>query len=463
MKRLSGWDALLLNSETPNVHQHTLKIAVVDTSEFEGEPSFEVFCETLRRRMHLLEPLRYQLADVPLHLHRPVWRENAEIDFGYHVRQVRVPAPGGRRELDDLIGRIAGTALDRTRPLWELYYAEGLAQRRVAVIGKVHHALADGVASANLMARAMEWPDAEPDADGPEVGRAEPARRELIVGAARDHARKLTELPGVVREGVLGIHRLRRRSRQRREHPDLARQFNPPPTFLNHKLSPNRSFASATLSLAEAKETSKHLGVTLNDLVLATAAGTLRDLLLAYDGRADAPIIASVPAATDTSRDRITGNALSTMLVSLPVHVDDPLEQVRLSSLAARIAKENHDLLGPGTVGRWLEYVPPTALRTVFGWTSRRRAPNALFNLIVSNVPGPRRRGRIAGAVVSEIYSVGPLAAGSAMNVTVWSYVDQLNVSVLSDGETLADTHEATDAMVRAFTRIRSAAGFPVG
>lgn len=151
------------------------------------------------------------------------------------------------------------------------------------------------------------------------------------------------------------------------------------------------------------------------------------------------------------------------MLVSLPVHVDDPLEQVRLTSLAAGIAKENHELLGPATVGRWLEYVPPTALRTVFGWTSRRRAPNQLFNVIVSNVPAPRRRGRIAGAVVSEIYSVGPLAAGSAMNVTVWSYVDQLNFSVLSDGETLADTHEATDAMVRAFGRIRTAAGLTLG
>lgn len=464
MKQLSGWDVLLLNSETPNVHQHTLKVAVVDTSAFEGEPSFEAFCETLRGRMYLLEPLRYELVDIPLHLHRPMWRENADVDLGYHVRQVRVSAPGGRRELDALIGEIAGTALDRSRPLWELYYAEGLANGRVAVIGKVHHALADGVASANLMARAMEWPDLVPGSGAVAGGtRGEPSAVELIRGAARDHARKLTELPDVLKDGALGIDRLRRRSRQRRDNPDLAHQFHPPPTFLNHKLSPARSFAGATLSLAEAKETSRRLGVTINDLVLATAAGGLRELLLAYDGRADEPIIASVPAATDISRDRITGNALSTMLVSLPVHVDDPLEQVRLTSLAAGIAKENHDLLGPATVGRWLEYVPPTVLRTVFGWTSRRRAPNQLFNVIVSNVPGPRQRGRIAGAVVSEIYSVGPLAAGSAMNVTVWSYVDQLSFSVLSDGETLGDTHEATDAMVRAFGRIRTAAGLSVG
>jgi diacylglycerol O-acyltransferase len=165
-----------------------------------------------------------------------------------------------------------------------------------------------------------------------------------------------------------------------------------------------------------------------------------------------------VPAATDTSPDRITGNALSTMLVSLPVQVADPLERIRLVSLSTRIAKEDNKLLGPATVGQWLEFVPPAAVRTVFRWTSRREAPNQLFNVIVSNVPGPRERGRIAGAVVTELYSVGPLAAGSAMNVTVWSYADQLSISVLSDDQTFRDTHDATDSFVRSFAEIQEAA-----
>lgn len=241
----------------------------------------------------------------------------------------------------------------------------------------------------------------------------------------------------------------------------MARQFNPPAIFVNHKLSPVRTFASATLSLAEVKETGRLLGVTINDLVLAIAAGGLRELLLRYDGRAEEPIIASVPVATDTSPDRITGNALSTMLVSLPVQFDDPLEQVRLTSMATRAAKENNELLGPGTIGRWLEYVPPIATRTTFRWIPKREKRNQLLNVIVSNVPGPRERGRIAGAVVSEIYSVGPLAAGSAMNFTVWSYVDQLNISVLADDQTIEGTHEATVALTHAFSRIRRAAGFP--
>jgi diacylglycerol O-acyltransferase / wax synthase len=458
VQRLSGWDCLLLSSETPNVHQHTLKVAVVDTAEFEGEPTFDAFKETFRSRLSALDPLRFELVNVPLHLHRPMWREDAEIDFDYHLRRVSVPAPGGRIGLDNLIGEIASTPLDRRRPLWELYYAEGVGEHRVAVIGKVHHALADGIASANLMARAMEWPDFSPGNGAPHAAVDPPAPLALLWAAGRDHLRHLKALPAAVRDGAAGVYRLQRRTRQRRRHPELADRFKPPPTFLNRKISAGRTFATATLSLDDVKATSKRLDATINDVVLAIATGGLRQLLLDYDGHADAPLIASVPAATDTSPDRISGNALSTMLVSLPVQAADPLEHLRLVQTATRIAKEDNELLGPKTVGSWLRYVPPVLTRATFRWTSRRDAPNQLFNLIVSNVPGPCQRGRIAGAVVTEIYSVGPLAAGSAMNITVWSYVDQLNISVLSDDQTFDDIHQASDAFTRAFVELREAA-----
>lgn len=454
MKRLSGWDVLMLASETPNVHQHTLKIAVVDTRGFEGTATFEAFREVFRSRLPVLEPMRYQLVSTPWRLHRPIWRDDAEPDLDYHLQRVRVPAPGGGRELDALIGTIASTALDRTRPLWQFYYAEGLADERVAVIGKVHHVLADGVASANLMARVMDS-GAEPPA---QPALAPPTTAEVLRFAARDHAARVRTLPSAIRDGVVGAYRLQRRARQRHEHPELARQFDPAPTFLNHKLTPGRTFASAALPLAEVKATSKKLGVTINDLVLTVAAGALRRLLLNYGEPADRPLTASIPTATDTSPDRIAGNALATMLVSLPVQIAEPMQRLRLISTSTRIAKEDHQLLGPTLVGRWLEFIPPTVTRTTFGWMSRREAPNQLFNLIVSNVPGPREPARIAGAVVTEFYSVGPLAAGAALNVTVWSYVDQLSVSVLADDATLTDTHEVTDAFVAAFTELRDVA-----
>jgi hypothetical protein len=189
------------------------------------------------------------------------------------------------------------------------------------------------------------------------------------------------------------------------------------------------------------------------------AAGGLRELLLRYDGRADQPILASVPVSTDRSPDRITGNEISGLAVSLPVHIDDPLQRVKLTALAATRAKEDNELLGPRLHGRLMEYLPPPLTPALFRWQSRRASRNKIMNVAVSNVPGPRQRGHIGGAPVSEIYSVGVLSAASAFNMTVWSYVDQLDIAVLSDDRTFNDTHEATDAMIHAFGEIRRACG----
>ena len=461
MKRLNGWDAMLLYSETPNVHAHTLKIGVIDASDFEGDFTFEVFRRTLRRRLHLLDPLRYKLVDIPLKLHHPMWLEKADIDLDYHLRAVEVASPGGRRELDQIIGEIASTPLDRSRPLWEFHFVEGMAGNRFAVVGKVHHALADGVASANMIAKAMDLKGPGQDEREPYTTNTPPTTGELLVAAGRDHARQLRRLPRLVGETAAGISRVRKRGKERGEHPELARNFAPPPTFMNHVVTPGRRFATATLALADVKQTSKHLGITINDLVLATAAGALRELLLRYDGRADAPIIASVPASIDPSPHRLTGNEFFGLNVSLPVHIDDPMERVRMTSVATSFAKEDFHLLGPKVVSQWAAYLPPSVTPPVFRWMSKREAQTKLLNLPISNVPGPRERGRIGGATVSEIYSVGPLIAGSGMNITVWSYVDQFNISVLTDDITLDDPHEATDAMIHAFAEIRGAAGLP--
>lgn len=456
MKRLNGVDALMLYSETPEIHMHTLKIGILDVSGVE-DYSFEMFRHVAYPRLMALSALRYQLVDIPLRLHHPMWWENHDIDLDYHLRRARVAPPGGRRELDDLIGEIASTPLDRSRPLWEMYVAEGLADGRVAIIHKVHHVLADGVASANQLAKALE-----PEAPSPVRAVTDPALRttvQLLKAAGRDHAELIRRLPRLLNETAAGVSRVRKRAKERGRHPDLARNFAPPQTFLNHVVSPGRRFATAPLSLAEVKETSRHLGVTLNDIVLATAAGALRTLLLRYDGSADEPLIAGVPVSTDPSRDRLTGNEFTYMMPSLPVHIADPLERVKLTAVATRIAKESHQLLGPTVLPAWMSYLPPALAPRFFRVQARRMESGAVMNLTISNVAGPRDRGHIAGGVLSEIYSVGPVVTGSGMNITVWSYVDQLAISVLTDDRTLDDPHEATDALIESFAEIRRAAG----
>ncbi|HME50045.1 wax ester/triacylglycerol synthase family O-acyltransferase [Mycobacterium sp.] len=457
MKRLSGWDAMLLYSETPNVHMHTIKAGVIDVGGVNGTLDLKAFRSTLHGRLYKLDPLRYRLVDIPLKFHHPMWRENCEVDLEYHVRPLELPSPGGRREFDDAIGEIASTPLDRSRPLWVMYFVEGLAGGQVGVITKVHHALADGVASANLMARAMDVLDPpESDRDLYETDPA-PSSSELMGAAFRDHLRQIGRLPGVLKYTADGVGRVRRSPR--RLSPSLTRPFTPPQTFINHVITPERRFATASLALADVKEACRQLGVTINDLVLAMSAGALRQLLLKYDGKAEHPLLVSVPVSLDRDVNRVSGNKFTGILVALPTHVCYPLERVEQVHLAAESAKESHHLLGPELVARWSSYLPPAPAEAIFGRAARSERPSKVLNLTVSNVAGPRERGRVAGAVVREIYSVGPLTAGSGMNITVWSYVDQLNISVLTDGATLDDPHEVTDAMVCDLAEIRRAAG----
>jgi diacylglycerol O-acyltransferase / wax synthase len=239
----------------------------------------------------------------------------------------------------------------------------------------------------------------------------------------------------------------------------LTMPFTPPPTFLNHMLTPERRFATATLALSDIKETGKALGVTINDMVLALSAGALRKLRLRYDGESDHPLLASVPVSFDFSPDRVSGNLFTGMMVALPADIDDPLERVRHSHDYAVDAKESHQLLGPELVSRWAAYFPPGPSESLFRWLAGRDGQNKVLNLPISNVPGPREHGRVGGAMVTEIYSVGPLTTGSGLNITVWSYVDQLNVSVLADGATVDDPHEVTEAIIDELIEIRRAAG----
>ncbi len=195
-------------------------------------------------------------------------------------------------------------------------------------------------------------------------------------------------------------------------------------------------------------------------MVLAISSGALRQLSLRYDGHADHPLLASVPVSFDFSQDRISGNHFTGVMMAVPIELDDP------SGAGAGRARRRGERQGEPTTcsgpnssaGGRPTSRPHPPRRCSTGWPNKD-GQNKVLNLPISNVPGPREPGRVGGALVTEIYSVGPLTTGSGLNITVWSYVDQLNISVLSDGATLEDPHELTDAMVDAFVEIRRAAG----
>jgi len=194
-------------------------------------------------------------------------------------------------------------------------------------------------------------------------------------------------------------------------------------------------------------------------VVLAISAGAVRKLLLKYDGQAEEPLLVSVPVSIDADPGRIWGNKFTTIMVAVPTQIADPIERVHEVHAAAESAKEAHHLVGPELFARWAAYFPPAPVQAMSRRSALSEKQTKLLNFAVSNVPGPRERGKVAGAVVREIYSVGPLITGSGLNITVWSYVDQLSISVLTDGATVDDPHEVTEAMVDDFRELRRAAG----
>ena len=331
MKRLRGWDAVLLYSETPNVHMHTLKLAVIELDDLKGRKfGVEEFRKVIGGRLYKLDPFRYQLIDIPLKMHHPMWRENCEVDLDYHVRPYRVDSPGGRRQLDEAVGRIASTPLDRSKPLWEMYFIEGLANGRIAVLGKIHHALADGVASANLLARGMdlqEGPQSDRDSYATDPA---PSKGELVRSAFADHIRHIGRLPGVLRYTAQGVSRVRKSSKK--FSPELTRPFTPPPTFMNHKIDRGTQIRDRDTGIwpmsRRPGSTWARRSTTWCWRCRLVHCG---NCCLRYDGHADHPLLASVPVSFDFSRERISGNYFTGMMVAVPTDCENPLDWVRNS------------------------------------------------------------------------------------------------------------------------------------
>jgi diacylglycerol O-acyltransferase len=465
MERMTGMDAGFLYMETPSLHMHTLKIGVIDPGGVAGGYTFDRFREELEKRLHLLPPFRRRVVDVPRGIHHPVWIEDPSFDLARHLKRTQVPPPGGTREMDAVIGQIASTQLERDRPLWEIWALEGLQEGHVAFVAKIHHALADGVAAAALLANVLSV-DPEP-ADPPppaEPWRPDPIpdERELKRIARADRRAGVRLIPDLYK-------RTRAGARELAKHRETASVRPPRPirdvprTSFNGPLSPNRVFATTTLGLEDFKRAKSALGVTLNDVVLAVAGGAVRRYLDARGEHLAKSLVAGVPVSTDKPEDvaRLGGNKVSNMFTTLATDISDPIARIRAIHEITKEAKVVQNILGADTMANWLEYAPPRPfnwfMRTYSrrGLAARHRPP---INLVVSNVPGPRTPLYIAGAKLAALYSVGPILEGIGLNITVWSYIDQMNFAAIACRDLLPDVHQVTEGLPDALDELLKAA-----
>ena len=465
MQRLTGLDASFLYLETPSSHMHVAGLMLLDPSSAEGELSIDRVREVYGQRLHLAPPFRRRLAEVPFGLHHPLWIEDPDFDLSYHIRHIAVPPPGGEKELANLVAHLNAIPLDRSHPLWEVWVIEGLADGNVAVLSKVHHAAIDGAAGNELTVALLDLsPEiAEHEPESEWVPDRVPSDVELLSYAASSLARQPFRVVKALRRTAGGALALRRRSREAPTLTPPPAPFSAPRTPFNVALTPRRSYAFTSVSLPVVKAIKNQTGATVNDVVLAVCAGALRGYLEEQGELPDQALVAMVPISVrPTDQKDAGGNQVSSTLTTLATDIDDPAERLALIHDSMVAAKQQHEAIGADTLQEWAEFAAPALVGRAARLYTRTRIADRhrpLFNVTISNVPGPPFPLYSIGARMVANYPVGPIFDGGGVNMTVMSYLDQLDFGLQACPDVLPDVWSLADGLQEALDELVDATG----
>ncbi|HKE72508.1 MAG TPA: wax ester/triacylglycerol synthase family O-acyltransferase [Acidimicrobiales bacterium] len=465
MERLSGMDSAFLSFETPAMHLHVAIVAVVDPSTMPAPYDFAQFKEFVAGRLMVDAVYRRRIVQVPLRLNHPLWVEDPYFDLDYHIRRHGLPAPGGPEQLADLVGSIVGMPLDRTRPLWEMHVVEGLHDGNIAVIGKIHHAAVDGVSGAELFVHlfdlAPEGAQAPPPRPPEVLPERIPSDPEMVGYALWSQTRRMLSLPALLGRTARTAGTLVSR-RRNPEAPVGALPLTAPRTPWSAAITPHRKVAFARVSLSDVKAVKTAFGVKVNDVVLALVASGLRRYLVDHHALPDEPLVAMCPVSVRTEDEKgRQDNRVSSMFVHLRTDIEDVPERLRAIALATKGAKEDHNALGAKLLQNWAEHAAPSTFALAARVYSRLNVADRhkpLYNLVVSNVPGPDFRLYLDGAELVATYPLGPISEGAGLNVTVLSYMDNVDFGFLAGAELVPDVWDMADDVEKAMTELRAAA-----
>jgi diacylglycerol O-acyltransferase / wax synthase len=448
MERLSGLDASFLYIESSTVPLHVCAIVELDTSTIPGGYSFDRLQGDLALRIKALPEFRAKLADSQFNLDHPVWVEDKEFDLSRHLHRIGLPSPGGRRELAEVCGHIASVPLDRSKPVWEMWVIEGVAETDaheggpLALMVKVHHAAVDGVTATNLLTKLC---DPEPDSPPPEPvgGPGDATGFEIVAGGlVRFLSRPLNlakALPATASTVVNTVSRAR-------SGMAMAAPFTAPATRFNAEVTADRNIALAQLDFEDVQRVKNRFGVKVNDVVLALCAGALREFLRDRGELPGKPLVAVVPASVHGGSERPGRNKVSGMFCSLQTHIEDPGERLQAIAEAHSRAKEHSRAISPTLLLDWTQ----VATRAVFGFVlglagHTPLAHTPVHNVIISNVAGPQNKVYGLGAEIKALYPLGPIFHGSGLNITVMSLSGKLNVGIISCRQLVDDLWDLAD------------------
>jgi diacylglycerol O-acyltransferase / wax synthase len=441
LDRLTAVDASFLHQEGPNSHMHVGGLTLLEGPP----PTLEEFLEQIRQRLHLVPRYRHKLASTHTALDngRPVWIDDPSFNLEYHVRHTALPVPGDRKQLDNLTARIFSQQLDRSKPLWEMWLIEGLQEDRFALISKTHHSLIDGIAGIDLATVLFDLSPEPPPirhSGRPWKPQAEPGTLELVGTGALGALRAGVAVAGGVVDAFAHPDRALASAREAVEGLGeiVWAAMNPaPPTPLNVEIGPHRRFLGVASQLDDFKLVKKAFECTVNDVVLAVVAGALRTFLISRGVRTEGvELRALVPVSVRAEDEHHQmGNRIVVMRGPLPVYMSDPVQRLLFVKRAMDGLKDSKQALGAEVIANVQNFAPPTILAQA----SRLNFSTRLYNLIVTNVPGPQFPLYVLGRRMLEAYPVAFLPQHHALAIAIMSYNGQMNFGLLGDLDALDD------------------------
>lgn len=458
VERLTRMDASFLYLEEPGTPMHVGGVLILEPPA----GGLEALAALIEARLSLVPRYRQRVAEVPGHLANPVWVDDPDFDITYHVRRSGLPRPGTEAQLMDLVSRVTSRPLDRGHPLWEAHLVEGLAGGRVAVITKTHPALVDGLGAVEIGQVLL---DVEPDVAAPEPTEWQPQRpptgTQLLVQALDEYARRPSSVVDTVRGAVTDVRGTAGRvsgvagGLLRTARSALMAAPNSP---LNVPVGRQRRVTLARADLADIKRIRRGGGGSINDVLLTVVTGALREWLLSRGQPvvAGTSVRALVPVSLQDA-DAGEGNRVSSFLVDLPVGEPNPrVRLTRLSFAMGGIAQHGQSV-GADSLIALTGFAPPTL--HALGARAARGLSRRLFNLVVTNVPGPQVPLYAAGGQMLEVFPVVPLARGQGLSIGMTSYDGHVYFGLNADLDSVGDVHVLADLIEQEVADLVEAAG----
>jgi len=438
-------DATFLYIESPTSPMHIGSVAVI-----EGSLDFEKFKGTIHSRLHMIPKLRQRLVYVPFSIDYPYWVDDPNFDIDMHIHHIALPKPGNWKTLRKVASQIFSKPLDHSRPLWSFTFVEGLdnipqvPKGSVAVISKIHHVAIDGVGGAGVLSLIFDFTPETKPIPKPRPYKAKPIPNELsmIMKSTMSFVENPFKFPKLVGEAVTASFKAGVLTRVKKANLPTA-PFSAPPTPLNGIVSPRRKWNTAILSLDRIKALKNIMQTTMNDVMLAICAGALRRYLLEKEKLPIKPLVAMVPISTRTKGEGDSeGNNISSMLVQLATNVEDPIDRLEAIHENTIRGKSYQGAIGAKTLANMAEAIPFGVANQAARLYSRFQVAemhNPVFNVTITNVPGPSFPLYLNGHKLLSIMGMAPVLDGMGLIITILSYDGHVTISPTSDANSMPD------------------------